>query len=268
MSVKLRAYVSEFIITLGPIMTTGKLYNVKAAGTDSFNKFKNLCPDCKTPTAVKQRLVCEDTLGLPQDQWHAHEGSEMLKGKELEDGTLIQVSPDELAAARASELPDNVLTITPHNREKVWNATWTADNAYVFVPKVVNEYYALMVELIRSGDLAYVGMCNLRNSEGLFRLDVWREMIVVQKLVWPEDCNEIDPVGGDCDQETVDQFRAVLTKKQIDFDTDKYRSSVKEQVVAMTEAIAGGAIAPKPAKSEKPKPGANLASALAALEAS
>jgi non-homologous end joining protein Ku len=173
-----------------------------------------------------------------------------------------------LAAARESELPANVLNITPHNREKVWNSTWTADNAYVFVPLVANEYYALMVELIRSGDLSYVGMCNLRNSEGLFRLDVWRDMIVVQKLVWPEDCNEIDPVDGDCDQETVDQFRAVLSKKQIEFDADKYRSGVKEQVIAMTEAITGGAIAPKVSKSSKPKPGASLADALAALEAS
>lgn len=263
---KVKSYVADFTLLLGPIMASGKLMTIKSGDADEYKEFVSICPEesHKEPVLVQggQRYVCQETILLDRDKWHVHTQSELSKAKQVGDD-LIAMSPEEIAEAKKSTLDPNVLRLTVHPKEEVWNSTWLQGNAYVFVPKVANEFYALMVRLIQDSGKAFVGLCNLRNSEGLFRLDVWRDLIVVQKLLEPDGINPTEPVTADCEQEDLEGFLAVLDKKVKPFDPTSYTTSTRERLEALTAALtptSGAAVTTKEATKEQKK---SLADALA-----
>lgn len=226
-----RAYVSDFQIALGPINVLGKL--VKVTKTDDTSKFISVCPDCTEPNKPAQKYIC--------DQDHSYTIGDLRKAKDI-DGTLHFVDKDEIDAAKASELPLNVLRPTVHPIDDVWNTVWDSDNAYVFLPRVADEYHALLVRLIKDSGRAFVGMCNLRNHEGFFRLDVWQGHIVVQKVYWPEECNAFDPVPADCDDETYNAAVSfIIDRTEKPFVPEEYQSQVKARLVALTSTLTGDA---------------------------
>lgn len=226
-----RAYVADFQIALGPINTIGKLVKVTKTGADEYKEFVSVCPECSDPTKPKQTYVC--------DQGHSYTIGDLRKAKDV-DGTLHFVDKDEIDAAKKSDLPLNVLRPTVHPVADVWNNVWDSDNAYVFLPRIADEYHALLVRLIQDSGRAFVGMCNLRNNEGFFRLDVWQGHIVVQKVYWPGECNEFEPVPTSCDDETYEAAVSfIIDRTEKPFVPDEYQSTVKARLLALTSNLTG-----------------------------
>lgn len=253
-----RKYVSDFSVGIGPINLNGALYGLRKGGSGEVNKFVGVCPDCETPTKPSQRYVC------PTDPTHSHPLAELDRAKEV-GGELVRVSVEEIAAARESKLPKNVFNATVVTTADVENVTWHADHSYVFVPTRMDEYYGLATRLVAESGKSFVAMANVKNNEGFYKLAVWQNYLVLQKLHWPEECETFGAVEPDCDQNVFDAAMNMLDKMERPFDADQFRSTVKQQLEALESGLwdAGWTDAPVVLPAENP----DLLSVLAAFEA-
>lgn len=242
-----KAYVSEFRIAVGPVTTTGAL--VKIDKTDKTGSYVSVCPDCTTePTKPRQAYICDACESQ-------HTIGELLKAKEI-DGELKFVSKEQITEAKTSDLPKNVLKVTVHPSDEVWEQTYgVGGNAYVFVPAAADEYYATLVALVADPGRTYLGVCNLRNSEGLFRLQVWRDQLVVQKIAWPDEIDALEAPELTVDEEIVKFAKEFVDRITVPFDASSYKSTVKDKLATINAALADSdGIAPTPVQTATPKP--------------
>lgn len=253
-----RKYVSDFQIGIGPVNLTGSLYGLRKTGSGDSNKFTSICPDCETPTKPSQQYAC------PTDATHVHPMSELHKAKEI-GGELVRVDVEQVTEARTSQLPLNVFRASIHPVADVADATWHADNSYVFIPNRADEYFGLAVKMVSESGKAFVAMSNVRNSEGFYRLEVWKGYLVMQKLHWPEECETFTPINVECDDSVFAAAMNMLDKMEEPFDADGFRSSVKLQLESLESALWNGTEIPAmgtPLPVEKP----DLLAVLAAFD--
>lgn len=232
-----RSYVSEFQVRVGPINALGKLVKLtKSASTSNADveKFVSVTPT-DPPQPVKQRYVVDPDN--PTELWTS---GELHKARELEDGTLVRVSDDDVKEARKSKLPLNVFQATVHPIEDVEQGTYPGDNAYAFVPRQEDEYFAALVALVRDSGKAFIAQTNVRNFESLYRLVVWNDMIVLQKLLYPEDLNEFAPTTVEAPEAITQAAEGMLERIVQEFDPADYRSASRERLAALVEAIENG----------------------------
>lgn len=255
-----RAYVSEFTLRVGPINALGKLVKLTKTKANENNQFVSLCPDCDLTNEyrrVSQQYICAHD----EDHGPFVQRELTVKGRDIGDGVFARVSADEVAAARTSELPLNLFDATVHPKADVEAATYSDDNAYVFVPRVADEYFAVLVKMIEDDDNAFVAMANVRNSEGFFGLRVWNGQIVLQKLLWPEDLNEFDVNDTEASDDLFEAAKLMLGRISAPFDADTYRSGVRDRLSAINDAMTGDS--PEARVERASAPATNL---LAALE--
>lgn len=237
---KFKAHVSDFVIRLGPLQTTGQLIGVrepqaKPKGT----KIVSCTPDGKP---VKQVYIPADDPAGPQ-----YTVGELGRATLNEDDTLTVLSKDAIAEAKAPEVPKDTMAVTVHPLSEVDGQLFPSDNnAYVFNPHTddpVNlQWYSLLYESLKRGqDKAFIGSANVRNSEGLYRLSLWRDRIILQRMLYPEELNDHQPLDIDkIDESIVDKFQAKLGKITKPFEPDKYRDTTKERIAAVQAAFASG----------------------------
>lgn len=227
-----RAYVRDMVVQLGPLMTTGRLVPVIATGAREYKEFTTCCPDCEEPNRPSQGYTC--------DQGHGpYSISQLHRAKDVGDGTLVRVSQEEYEAARRSSLPLNRFVASVHPKDQFEAITWDAENAYVLQPDTMNDEFALMVKLVRDTDKVFVAVVNLRHSEGLFRLAVWGNNLVVQKVLWPAEVNTLATPGLEVDVSAFNAAAGMLERISADFDPDTYQSSVKARLEELTASLSG-----------------------------
>ena len=102
--------------------------------------------------------------------------------------------------------------------------------------------YALLWDAVRNGKgRAFIGSANVRNSEGVYRLTIWRDRLVLQRMLYPEDLNDHEPLDHTkIDSSIADKFSKQLSKLSTDFDPEAYRNTTKERVAAVQAAFAAG----------------------------
>lgn len=244
---KLKAYVSKFTVHLGPISMVGRLISSKKPGQKSKKdptQFVMVTPDNEP---VVQRYVVEGKKKL----W---EPGDLARARKLEDGTLVPVEKEVIAEAKTSALPKDILNLTVHDADEV-DAALIPEGAtmYVFEPDFsdpVNvQWHSLLLSVLREHpEFAYVGVCNLRNTEGLYRLGLWRDRLVVQKMVYPDQIEDHQPLA-DAHLTTVDKpamAKAVkmMTKLTAPFDAESFVDATRERLVALSEALETGGETP------------------------
>lgn len=248
-----RKHVSEFQIQLGPINAIGSL--VKLEKTDTANKYVSVCPDCEAPTPVRQQYVCtEESSHGPFVQ-----GDLTVKARKVGDD-LVRVSAEEVKAARTSELPLNVFQATVHARDEISANVVPGSKSYIFLPRSPDQYYGLLTLMLEAGDNEFIAVCNIKHVEGLYRLTLWNGSVLLQQLLWPEDVNEFEPVQADASQQLVEAAREMIERIRVPFDPDNYRSTVKEKIRRINEAL--GDAPPKERKPVKPDTTIDILSAL------
>lgn len=243
----MKSYVSNFVIHLGPVTTTGKLVAVRVSKTKSSNSKPQLRYVSPAGNPVEQRYR-DVTTG------DYYEVGDLSKAAVIEDKVTV-VDADALAEANQSLLPKDVMNITVHKLEEVEEAIFPADsNAYVFYPNEddpTNKGWAdfITTALREAGDrFAFLANLNLRNNEGLFRLSLWRGNLIVQKQLYPNDLNDHKVRSERQPDHIVAKAIAAVNSLAEPFDPDTYSSDVANriaQLVAETEA--NGGVSPKPA---------------------
>lgn len=250
-----RAYVSSFTLSLGLLNVTGKLFPVVISNRTRVNAFKRVLPNTETPRPVKQVYIDaeEDTERFSGDLYTP---GELVMAKELDDGTLAFVDEAEIEAARTSDLPLNVAEVSVHPARDVDGRIWSdpSGGAYVFQPATTNDHYAALVEAVGSDEHVFLGVANIRNSESFFRLRAWNGHLVVEKILWPAEVNEYEPVEVTTNSKLGAAITEMVRGLEEDFNPEDYTSTTREKLTALTASLGEGTapvVKPKAATSEE-----------------
>lgn len=242
-----RVYVKEFTMKLGPAITTGLLTPIRSSdGEPSFN----LCG----PKGQKVYQIYKDDEG---NYYEFDELSRAVKEKD-EDGdeVLRMVDKEEIDKAKTSKLEPNFLELTMHRSVDISRFMFPdKGQGYVFKPCVRNskgkvipsakndKWHEFLNIILRDGDVALVGKCNLRNHEGFFRLGLYQGNIFLQKQLYPENLHNYDFFEPTLSDELAEKARMFTEKNVREFNPEDYDNQIK----ARLEMIASGDFSAKEA---------------------
>lgn len=255
-----KAFVADMTISLTPLSVNGKLVPVAPSSAKKGSSLKLACPECGAEaepiaSAMVQGYTCEVSGHGPFIV------GDCLKAKVNEDKTLTLVSEDAVKQAKASDLPPNYLELTVHPAQAVVRQTFPSEFSYVFYPKQVTPQFGVLLDLVAEPDLAFIGYCNLRNSEKLVRLTRWGDNLLTQCLLYPEDLYDREIVDIEYPAKLLETMVSIVEGSVAEFDPAVYTNNVKAR---MAEIVGGSVSAGVAAKAPK----VNDADALlAAMEA-
>lgn len=235
---EMKTYASDFTISLGPLQWNGSLVGIRAK--ESKPEFHFVSP---TGKAVEQRYIEEGTGAL----FRVGELNKIFVQGD-EETTLTQ---DEVKSIGESQKPLNVLPLTIHDAAEVDQYLFPDKNqGYVFVPDIkvpeLQRIFNALKMLLASGEKALVGICNLQNHEGLFRLDLFRGHLYVHKQCYPAEIKDHLVIETQMVEEATEDwgphhllrkdFDAVvrMVEKQTQpFDPATYKNAVAEKQFAL-----------------------------------
>lgn len=231
---KPRAYVGSFTIHFGPATTSGRLLPVRSP-----EKAPKLHYCTPTGEPVKQCYIDNDGKTYFHD--------ELGRATMDDDGNLIPVDKDAVDQAKTSDLPLNVLNLTAHNLDEVQKYLFPSNNnAYIFEPVIKNgkniiddpvnvQWHDFLNVIVRDSDAVFIGKCNLRNHEGLFKLSHYQGYLTVQKMLYPEDLNQYEPMHPELDAVVRDKALSVVRNLVQPFDPDTYTNIIAERLTQVTD---------------------------------
>lgn len=233
---KPRAYVGSFTMHFGPATTTGRLMPIR------------------TPDRSPKLHYCTQD-GQPVRQCYVDSDGKTYFAEELgratmdDDGNLVPVNTEAINQAKTSELPLNILNLVAHNSSDVEQFLFPSNNnAYIFEPVVKNasnkiiddpvnrQWHDFLNVVVRDSNAVFMGRCNLRNFEGLFRLSHYQGYLVVQKMLYPEDLNQYEPMTPELDPLVLDKALSVVENMVQPFNPDTYNNVIADRVIAASSA--------------------------------
>lgn len=236
MSTKIKSYCDGFVIRLGPMQTTGRLMPLFNSSIKKETKFFSVTPD---GNKVSQRYI--------DDAGNLFKPGELKKGMvNPDDGHVVIVDPADYKAATASPLPKNVMNLTVHDSAECDQKLIPAKSQvlYVFEPDTNDpmnvKWYDLFVASLERTDKTFVGVVNLQNNEGVFRLFNWQGNLVVQKQTPPNELYRYNPPTPEVEEAEVEGVLGLVNKLAAPFDPDQYSNQQIERIKALQEAAVEG----------------------------
>ena len=268
-----KAYAAGVRITLFGLLTM----TVDAVPQGRPNKregtsFRSTCPGGHDePTPVNQVYLCSEDLDVdrarlvsrlkkvgddqhigvadlidlagghgPFQQWNLGSAREV-------DGKLVAVAKDEVVAAKAGDLEQNVMTVGVHPAGQVTAVTRPGGTGYrLRLPKkhaaAEARVYATVAALLASrDDVMLVGELRLQDRRALYRLDLHQGQIVVSELIHPEDLAAVDEQDDlITDDKLLGMINELVEAELVEFNPAAYRHDAEAAVAALMEAKANG----------------------------
>jgi non-homologous end joining protein Ku len=248
---KPKAYVGSFTIHFGPATTTGRLLPVRTP--DKSPKLHYCTPDGEP---VKQCYIDSN------DKTYFHD--ELGRATMDEDGNLTQIDKDAINQAKESDLPLNILNVTAHSHDDIEKFLFPSNNnAYIFDPVIKNgkniiddpvnlQWHNFLNVLVRDSGAVFVGKCNLRNHEGLFQLSHYQGYITIQKMLYPEDLNQYEPMHPELDAVVRDKALAVVRNLIQPFDPAEYNNTIAQKLAEAADQEFDGTSLPTTERKSQP----------------
>lgn len=232
MEAKIKAYVSQLTMHFGSATVTGSLLPIRAVSKKP--EYKLISPTSKP---VEQVYRDEDGKIWEKD---------VLQRYEKNDPERKIVADEAVQQAKESQLPKNIMNLTAHPRSDAERYLFPSTNqAYIFKPCIKNtkgkeikdpintQWYDFVNVVLRDTDLALLGLCNLQNNEGLFRLGLYQGWITVQKQLYPEELNQFETYEPTLGAAIREKAAEVSTKAVKDFQRDEYINMVTQRLLAL-----------------------------------
>ena len=200
------------------------------------------------------------------------EYSDIAKAYESEDGEIVILTKDELASLPVEQNHEiEVTEFVPADQVD----PVAFDNAYFLEPASrSNRAYILMREALESTDRLAICTFTLRNRTRLCALRVYKEVLMLQTLLWPDEIRPAILDGLDKEAKVrpqeVKMATSLIETMAADFEPEKYEDDYQNQLKELIETkAAGGEAFTVPERGESEDDGDDeVADLLAALRAS
>jgi hypothetical protein len=204
---------------------------------------KLLCPDPshEAPATVNERFVCADG--------HAHTRSEMLRGRELDDGTIVPIVDDGARVeAVTGGLPKGELSLNPHPADEV--DAFTRPDGIALRLRLPRKHatadtdlYAALVALAADPRYRWVGPMVVGSTRRFWVLTVWHGQLLLEGRIETADLAPPDEVPAPAHPDVAEKLAAraaeFVAELAEPFDPDVYRHDAKaaiDQLAAATDA--------------------------------
>lgn len=226
----LKSYVSEFTMHFGPATVRGKLVPVRMPSRK---------PQLHYCTADGQPV--KQVYQAPDGAVYGRE--ELSRATADDEGNLTQVDVNAVSEAKLSSLPLNTLSLSVHDAADVGHYIFPSDNnAYIFQPIIKNgkkivddpvnqQWHDFLNVVIRDSGCVFIGMCNLRNYEGLFRVTHYQGYMAIQKQLFPEDLNQFEVIAPDLPAVEKAKALSVVRAMVTPFTPDDYKDECAERLI-------------------------------------
>lgn len=250
---KQRAYASGVTFTIGgvPIVDVD-VVPVKRPNLGKEASFPLACPECDEPTSVKRQYWCSEN---PEHGPFEEAGLPHLR--RTASGP-VWVTKQDMELAKVGTLPKNEVTWAVHPASEVDGRVMSNGVAYRIRPgskatRTQREMIAALTDLAADEDVAILGVCRLRSSRQLFRLQVWSGQLMMAGLVHPDDLAATDSLELADDAEARVEAAAERLRDWLPvepFDPEAYRWDVRAEIDRLLAD--GGAEKPDVPSAEDP----------------
>lgn len=197
--------------------------------------FRTVCPRCEEAVRLTQQYVCEahGVIAL----------ADADKAIDTPDGGLRKVTSGDVALVRGNATKSTAVDISVYPAEQVEAATFTSGTSYSLrlgkASKGSAQAYALLVEMVRNANHAYVCEITMRSVERLYRLVARHDSLMVVELARPEDVHEVQaPEAPALEEKHLAMAEAMVQGFIEDFDPATWKSQRTERFDALHAAEA------------------------------
>ena len=170
------------------------------------------------------------------------EFSDIAKAYESEDGEMVILTKEDLASLPVEQSHEiEVTEFVPADQVD----PVAFDNAYFLEPASrSNRAYVLMREALESTDRLAICTFTLRNRTRLCALRVYKDVLMLQTLLWPDEIRPAILEGLDKEAKVrpqeVKMAASLIETMAADFEPDKYEDDYQNQLKELIEAKAAG----------------------------
>ncbi|MEV8220976.1 Ku protein [Dietzia maris] len=170
------------------------------------------------------------------------EFSDIAKAYESEDGEMVILTKEDLESLPVEQSHEiEVTEFVPADQVD----PVAFDNAYFLEPASrSNRAYVLMREALESTDRLAICTFTLRNRTRLCALRVYKDVLMLQTLLWPDEIRPAILEGLDKEAKVrpqeVKMAASLIETMAADFEPEKYQDDYQEQLKELIEAKAAG----------------------------
>ncbi|MDN4507603.1 non-homologous end joining protein Ku [Dietzia maris] len=170
------------------------------------------------------------------------EFSDIAKAYESEDGEMVILTKEDLASLPVEQSHEiEVTEFVPADQVD----PVAFDNAYFLEPASrSNRAYVLMREALESTDRLAICTFTLRNRTRLCALRVYKDVLMLQTLLWPDEIRPAILEGLDKEAKVrpqeVKMAASLIETMAADFEPEKYEDDYQLQLKELIEAKAAG----------------------------
>jgi non-homologous end joining protein Ku len=196
--------------------------------------FTNICPKCDEPHKLRQQYVCsfDDTHG-------PFTTTDAAKAITTADGTLRRCTPEEIESVSKAAARSLSVDLSVFPADQIENATLPSGTVYRLKLRNPNkgsmQSYALLVELVRNQEYAFVCEITMRSVERMFRLTANNGALTIVELARPEDVYSTEPIEMPLD----DKIRALADRVVEEYCDEFDPQSWASKRAARIEALRG-----------------------------
>ncbi|PWD94457.1 Ku protein [Dietzia maris] len=170
------------------------------------------------------------------------EFSDIAKAYESEEGEMVILTKDDLASLPVEQNHEiEVTEFVPADQVD----PVAFDNAYFLEPASrSNRAYVLMREALQQTDRLAICTFTLRNRTRLCALRVYKDVLMLQTLLWPDEIRPAILEGLDKEAKVrpqeVKMAASLIETMAADFEPEKYEDDYQNQLKELIEAKAAG----------------------------
>ncbi|MFD2392893.1 Ku protein [Dietzia aerolata] len=170
------------------------------------------------------------------------EFSDIAKAYESEDGEMVILTKEDLASLPVEQSHEiEVTEFVPADQVD----PVAFDSAYFLEPASrSNRAYVLMREALQSTDRLAICTFTLRNRTRLCALRVYKDVLMLQTLLWPDEIRPAILDGLDKEAKVrpqeVKMAASLIETMAADFEPEKYEDDYQNQLKELIEATAAG----------------------------
>lgn len=193
--------------------------------------------------------------------------ADIAKGYETEDGEMVILDDDDMAALPASSSRE--ISVEKFVPSEQIDPMLFEKSYYLEPEKSGAKPYALLRQALEEADRMALVTVSLRNRMSLAVLRVRGDVIVLQTMMWPDEIRQADFASVDTAEAKpaeVKMAKMLVETLAGDFEPDEYEDDYRQAVEALVQAkVEGGEVKAAP---QERKTGGEVVDLLAALQRS